>query len=724
MFDFEGGSSSTLTRTPTGLIQTRLIYSRGKDKDSKVDDVLPRNVLISPSLFTSDSGSITVHASNGPCDSGKPPAGPPVRFALTGTIQVMCLFVPELPSDGKYTGNLVIESEKTDVAVKPLAVSRATAAPSTSLVVGGPNRVDLTIMNPFENGSAPRFVVTVQEKTGKTPIEGLYVRLEVVSSPAGYDLNKIDFTLNDAPANDLAVMKTTDARRIPPGGQVKVGVTLNDLRPGEYNLVFRFAGVNTGTDDTQKLTLPVRVHHHWIWAVLLLFVASLVSFAAGKVVAAKRKRVELLRKIGELRPPWLTAFDQILPVVWVGATLDLAETLSKRFWLTAPDEIDRRVNGVSNHLKALDQARRLRDRLRSKLHPMAFRKVDRILMPAIGELGQSPLDDAALERFQTELAGFEDWLKPDKFAATLWDAIQGSLRDLQSNIQRNPPAQPSKVFTALKDKLDTNLKTLPTTAADVEDAYLTYAKLKTFWVVRGDEKVSKECEKAESLITASSSGADLERFFNIADKCAWEQLKKAPGVQIDVPVATHPAAEAFTPLRFAVNAPKTDDDETYLFKYRIEYEWTFAFRTLRWYHSAGNDAPAYRRRWYKQKAAPQPVPLKPKTLGPSVMQAFPHAGQVQVSARMTFIGDAFKLSQTDPPLHVGPSRAHGIMQAFEHAELLSWATALAIAIFSGLSIYYVSAAGWGGFKDYLTMFLWGAGMETGKTFLQAAAGPK
>ena len=55
-----------------------------------------------------------------------------------------------------------------------------------------------------------------------------------------------------------------------------------------------------------------------------LFVASLVAFCSNKVIVAKKKRFELLRKIGELRPQWLHAFD-LPPVVWVRATLDLAE---------------------------------------------------------------------------------------------------------------------------------------------------------------------------------------------------------------------------------------------------------------------------------------------------------------------------------------------------------------------------------------------------------------
>ena len=90
---------------------------------------------------------------------------------------------------------------------------------------------------------------------------------------------------------------------------------------------------------------------------------------------------------------------------------------------------------------------------------------------------------------------------------------------------------------------------------------------------------------------------------------------------------------------------------------------------------------------------------------------------------MVFLGDPHELSE-EGPLLIGRSREFGVMKAFEHAEVLPWAIALVIAIVSGISIYYVGAAGWGSFKDYMTLFLWGAGTETGKTFLQAAAPSK
>ena len=89
-------------------------------------------------------------------------------------------------------------------------------------------------------------------------------------------------------------------------------------------------------------------------------------------------------------------------------------------------------------------------------------------------------------------------------------------------------------------------------------------------------------------------------------------------------------------------------------------------------------------------------------------QSFPRAGQVHVSVKMIFLGDAKDLRQVGP-LDIGRSREFGVMKAFEHAELLSWGIAFVIAVFSGISIYYVSAAGWGhvqGLSDAVPVGRW------------------
>jgi hypothetical protein len=477
-------------------------------------------------------------------------------------------------------------------------------------------------------------------------------------------------------------------------------VTLKDLEAGEYNLVFRFAGINAGADDSQKLTLPVHVRHHPLWPVLLLIAASVVSFLANKVVAARRRRFELMEKIGGLRPPWLASFAQTLPVVWVRAMLSQAEKLSKRFWLTSPDVIETRVNGVRNVLKVLDEARRLRERLSGALDFLVARRVIPSLERTIDRVGAGTLDDQAMSKMQTEVAAFEDWLNMEKFAAVFWSNIQPSLLRLQSAIRENSAEVPNlKLFADLNTDLDTVLTTPPSKPAEVERAYRTYARLSILWDERHDKATLAECVKKAS---------DLVQLFDVTDRRTWERLKQTK-LEIQTPVNSDPGGfEAFAPLQFSVTTPSSRDDQRYIFNYRIQYRWKFIL------------TPAHRG---YQLTTLKEMTLEPVTLGPSVMQYFPHAGQVVVSVVLEFLGEQHPVKESKS-LAIERSTDFSVMKGFEGAELVSWGIALVIAIASGLSIYYVGAAGWGTFKDYLTLFLWGAGVEQGKNFLQSAIAPK
>src|SRR3989442_13950731 len=95
-----------------------------------------------------------------------------------------------------------------------------------------------------------------------------------------------------------------DTRRVPAGGKLRVGVTLLGLEPGEYNAVLRFAGMNSTTDDSQKLPLTIYVRSHIGWALLWLIGSVIVSFIATKVLVAQRRRINLQRQIHDMMPPW------------------------------------------------------------------------------------------------------------------------------------------------------------------------------------------------------------------------------------------------------------------------------------------------------------------------------------------------------------------------------------------------------------------------------------
>jgi len=87
-----------------------------------------------------------------------------------------------------------------------------------------------------------------------------------------------------------------------------------------------------------------------------------------------------------------------------------------------------------------------------------------------------------------------------------------------------------------------------------------------------------------------------------------------------------------------------------------------------------------------------------------------------------------KVSRNEGDRELGPSHkdlvihdssAFGFFQAFEKVEVASWLIAAAVAIVTGLATFYYKGPTFGSFQDYLTLFLWGVGVDQGKNFLQS-----
>jgi hypothetical protein len=68
---------------------------------------------------------------------------------------------------------------------------------------------------------------------------------------------------------------------------------------------------------------------------------------------------------------------------------------------------------------------------------------------------------------------------------------------------------------------------------------------------------------------------------------------------------------------------------------------------------------------------------------------------------------------------ISPSSDFQPYKILEGAEILSGIISVITAIVTGLSMYYFKNASWGTYQDYLTLVLWGMGVDQGKTFVQA-----
>jgi hypothetical protein len=687
-----------------GGVPLRLIYKPAKS------EAAPQQVTISPSVFLGEGGTFLIRVKLD-CDTKTSSE----TLAVNGLVTPFCLEIPAISADGAYAGNLLIQSKDTDLLIKPVVITQARTAPAPAvLVVGEQKPADIDVGLPFRwypgysdaERTQANVTVAVLEKTGKAAVEGVRVRLEqVAKSPGSFGGQNVRYFWNGNDAKDLDISQDP-GRTIPAGGQAKVGLQFHGLRPGDYSVVYRFSGWNTGAaDDAQKLTLNFHVRDSWGWAVGCLLLAMLLSFVATKVVTAQRRRLDLLQQIHDLKQSGLAFFTQAPTVVWARAMLDQTEKLSSRGWLTSPDLIESRVNAVRNTIKILDQARKLHMRLRGDTSDwLVSRLLSLELEELVSRLGTWPLDDAAATAIGARLTAFGDWFNKDKVRDVLWNDIQPYLQALKEQMDgARVPASEKQQYA----DLCAHLEHPPQDANGVRNAYREYARLRVIWDHREVPNIAK-------LVAIH----DLRELLEAADQTDWEKIKKS-GLQVVVPPNSEVREfEAFAPVQFGVKVSSPDGDavdhrphvdDSYLFRHKVEYRWKFEL------------TPAERKRWQKVPGmGPQvELPLTPVTMGPTVSQYFPSAAKVKVSVQLFYQGDPGPEIAATHPLTVKDSDDFRFLSAFQRVEFVSWGIAAATAIASGLGMFYVKNAGFGSFQDYLTLFLWGLGVDQGKNFVQA-----
>jgi len=159
--------------------------------------------------------------------------------------------------------------------------------------------------------------------------------------------------------------------------------------------------------------------------------------------------------------------------------------------------------------------------------------------------------------------------------------------------------------------------------------------------------------------------------------------------------------EAYQPLKFEISSGNEQIDQTYLFKHALTFDWTFHL--------------TYRKGWLRIIGRSKELTLQPQTSEPRVLQYAPRPGWLTVKVKIrNDTGDSVTLEDVNSvgtALQIAKSSDFGTLSGLAKVEKISWLLASIVAIVTGLSTFY--------FQDYLTLFLWGAGVDQGKNFLQA-----
>jgi hypothetical protein len=688
---------TTLSVPRDGRIDVTLI--RAKPNEA----VKPIDLILSP--FRDEQGNAIAVEMALPAEPDRPKGQKLAGVRPEASCLTVRLHVPDFPPAAKYKGRLTLVAPGAAPMVWPIRLGRSGPYRPATLVLDR-TTIALQITKSFWPRSGAEEAacsVVLREKSGTWGLDGVTARLEQAAKapPAGFDLERnVRFTFNGAPVSRFSSWPPAEtpppgesreaaSRSIPPEGQATVRLAFRRLQAGDYNVTLRFHAANAADDDAQRLTITLQVRHAIGWAILLMVVALGLSFAATKGITILRQRAALRKRIVELHDAWLQSEPQVVPVVLARALLQQVEDLSRSWWLSAPEEIDARIDRVATLLAVLDRVRLARQEIGRAVVPSLLRarmlaQLDRI----VARLGDSPLDESCRKKATADVEELLAWLKQGKVEDAYWRDLKISiawiLNDVRLDAFDDPDARAEidrlrKILEAGRDRQPADLPALVSLEED-------FARLRIAWERR-------RAAEFPDLLALLRQQAPIERLFQFADDRAWERLRgAAERGQIRIQCLNTGAPEAYDSIRFAVITGDPALDASYLFLHGLDFEWSFRL----------DDA----------------TPLTPTTREPKVVHYATKAGTLHVSV---CIRRGSQLLQVGPAIDkpIARSREFAWIRGFKTAEVASTCVSALFALVTGLATYYYKIATFGSPQDYLSLFLWGAGVDQTKNFLQS-----
>jgi hypothetical protein len=626
------------------------------------------------------------------------------------------LYVKQFPAPGKYTGQVIVTTPGPDAktTVWRFVLSSAAEVRPATLVLDQ-NAVTITGARAFCLRPVHRswclgdeddpLVVTVhaREKTGNWPLTGVMGRLEsgLKTPGTGFDASsQLAVKFNGQPVSNFfastaagpSTPPAATGRTIPAGEQAAITLTFTPREVGEYNIPVRVIAANSAEDDLQKIAVTLQIRNSLLPAIFVLLFASFFSFFATRVVSMLRQRAAFLDRLGQLRPAWLADEPPILPVIWLRATLRLAEDLSRRFWLLGSGEIDARLTAAATMLAVLDRVRQVRGRIQSIPEEMVRQRAIWKLDTLVNTLGAAPLSDQDIAYLKAQLDKLDPWCDPDqqKREAAYWENLLPDINaicaqvdgvtipaDLQGYVQQYRPALESA-------------KTQATSLGLKMKAEETYQRL----------AILLEMSRRGQAPLAAGLGSDvsIDKVRGTVDDTWWELLKN-PNKKLIVkgPPAKPDPPQAYQSATFEVQTPNDFLSNTYLMRKKLTYDWTISILSER-----GTEL----------------GPLRVTSYQPRVAQYSPRAGTMTASVKISYQGDAGPEVSADP-VPVAKSNVFRVFTKYEAADLIAFGLAAAASVASGLTLYALKPVFVGSMQDYLTLFVWGASIDQGKNFLQS-----
>ena len=662
-----------------------------------VDSTGTGAVWIAASLFTQAqgfSGKVMLSAS---ADSFKDT----LQIDLAGPRTTVWLTLVSGGKPGPFTGELLILDESQSVVASSV-LTIAESTPAAVLTLDRTAEVAKTTRWwPFGRiASPPAVTVHVSEASGHWPLDNVYVEDITPPSESGFSPKRsLSFKFNHKSTDDLWAVqhssRVDSKHAVPSGSRIPVDILLTEAGAGTHNVALRFKSAQATESEHGLLSIAYYVRHGWGWAVLVLALATFASAFGTKILDSRRQQLSLQRRIHALNAPWLRRIQPTLPVVWLSAIAHQASKWNKGIILAGADVIEERIVEANNVLAILQRMEKLKrsvDAITTQ-DGMVYRRLMRELRHVEKRIGDGPVNDTVRQEIELVLQVYEGWTASETaLLAGYWGSLKGDVEYMSNAIKPGEYSGAKPMVEIMLRELSAALKTEPSTIQEAIQYEIWYAKLKLM-KERGEKGSAETEEFARFAIEAS-----IDEVFNAADRENWNALKNADlnGFSIRCPRGTD--LEAGQPFMLELIPSDKSLSSNYLFKHGLEYQWTITITPNRG----------------------EAFTLKPITQQPRVAQYSPKAGKMTAIVEVSWAYDAKNIITIDRggPFEFRPSRDFGWWRGIQKVEWVSLLIAIAVALLSGISAFYLDNPAFGTAKDYVTLFLWGFGVDQGKNFIQ------
>ena len=611
---------------------------------------------------------------------------------------------PALPTAGRYAGTLAVLEDGALVQTSRVVLTRVPTLHAAKLSVEPKSLAVYQKLTPDSSGA---FALQVRNADANWPAAGIFLRVVEASGPGGVNfdpMRNLALRWNGSPADDLwRSPASAGARSIAPAQQAQIDGQLTDLAAGEYTLKIGVGAVNAAPEGEQQVSLKLYVKHRWGWAFAVLIGAMLISFFATKGLETQRRAAAQLEKVAGLRRPWLRDEPAPLPTVAARAILRQVEERNRHWWdsIFGQDVNKARIDRAELLLRVMDAVQRVQARAATAAWDrMVTNRFRKRLASTLAPLDPYTVNADKARQIEAELGALEQWFDAAKRDQLYWLALKGDMESLmaQVNLEGFEPEHRRLAVDRLHDTVKAVLAS-PAAGTALYRAEEKYAQLKVLWerLQEGDRAALEEIVQA----LAARPDMTIEDFFRLADGIAWRALQKA-AIELKTPPPTGGKREveplrAYDLILFELAPQPPAFGRNYLFKHGIEYTWVLDFT------KAGETKP-------RQLA-------RRVTMEPRVAQFVPDAGTLRLSVSMRFDGSpARQLDLGERTVH--KSADYGFSSAFRFSDLCAFFIAMLFASITGLATYYFGKPAFGAIADYIALFVWGAGIDQTKNFIQ------